>query len=112
MGWADFCGDPPPLAGGISQTGAKIWQYAPPDGESFACCAQRAEQALAAILAESRGDVLIVAHSGFNRALLWQWGVRPLAGLLAIKQAYACVNRLLFIERQGYLVQSVNECWI
>ena len=92
--------------------GEMIWQYAPPGGESFACCARRAEQALAAILAESQGDVLIVAHSGLNRALLWQWGVRPPAGLLAIEQAYGCVNRLSVEQEHGWLVQSTGECWI
>ena len=92
--------------------GEMIWQYAPPGGESFACCAQRAEQALSAIVAESQGDVLIVAHSGLNRALLWQWGVQPPAGLLAIKQAYGCINRLTFELEDGWLVQSVGECWI
>ena len=92
--------------------GQRIWQYAPPEGESFACCAERALQALAAILAESQGDVLIIAHSGLNRALLWQMGVRPPDGLLAIEQAYGCVDQLLYEQERGWLVQSVNERWI
>ena len=91
------------------QRGCDIWRYAAPGGESFAQCAHRAQAALAAIARVTVGDVLIVAHAGFNRALLWQWGVRPQAGLTAIAQDYGGLNRLRLSAAGEWRVEAVNE---
>ena len=92
-----------------AQRGLDIWHYRVPGGESFAQCAERAQKALAAIADDTNGDVLIVAHCGFNRALLWRLGVQPEGGVLAISQDYGALNRLKMGAAGFWRVETVNE---
>lgn len=89
--------------------GSDIWQYRPPGGESFANCAKRSQEALQAIAGETTGSVVLVAHSGFNRALLWQMGLRPLAGLLSIKQHYGGINELWLAADGSWQITTVDR---
>ena len=92
-----------------AERGRGLWHYMVPGGESFAQCAQRAQAALDAIIKETDGDVLIVAHCGFNRALLWHLGVRPAAGLLTIQQDYGALNRLKIDGNGRWRAAAINE---
>ncbi len=78
--------------------GRDLEHFAPPGGECFAQVAQRALAALRTILAESRGDIAVVAHAGVNRALLCRLTGRPLGELFDIPQSYCGV---ILLEAEG-----------
>lgn len=62
--------------------------FAPPGGESFKDCQDRALRALERVRAESRGNVIIMAHAGLNRCLISHLEGRRLGGLFGISQEY------------------------
>lgn len=66
----------------------------PPGGETLDQAAARARAALAALLAETEGDLALVAHSGLNRALLCALTGLPFARYREIPQPYLCINLL------------------
>ncbi|WP_434310537.1 DVU_1551 family NTP transferase [Hominifimenecus sp. rT4P-3] len=70
------------------ERGEHLAEFVPPGGESFRACQRRAAAAYRKILAESEGDVAIVAHAGWNRALLSFLTGRDLNHLLEIPQEY------------------------
>ena len=64
-----------------------------PGGESFADCERRARRAFEAIRNASRGNVIVMAHVGVNRALISGFEGRKLGDLLEIPQGYGQVYR-------------------
>ena len=68
--------------------GADMYRFRPPQGESFADCAKRAEKTWDKLRAESRGDILIIGHAGWFRTLICGWEKRKPAELLQIPFGY------------------------
>lgn len=81
------------------QRGLDFAAFAPPNGECFAECQQRALKALHTILVQTDGTVLIVAHAGWNRTLICSLRGIGLNELFTIPQPFGCVN--LLSEKQG-----------
>lgn len=80
----------------------------PPGGEPPADCLARSHAALARLLAETEGDVAVVAHAGVNRLLLCGLLGKPLDEFLTIPQPYGCVNALRF-DGTALTVERVAE---
>lgn len=92
--------------------GRDLAGFVPPGGESFAQMADRALLAWRAILRETEGAegaVLIVAHAGWNRALLCGLLGMPLQNLFMLAQDYGCVNRLSVAEDGFVRLCALNE---
>ena len=87
--------------------GVDIGYYCVPGGESFANCSSRVVAAFHEIMANSTGNVLIVAHAGVNRLLLCYMLGMPLANLFRISQDYGCLN-IVHCNNSVYHVQLVN----
>lgn len=73
------------------ERGRDIVYFCPPGGESFAACQKRAVAVYERISRESRGNVILLAHAGFNRALISWLENRKLKTLLEIPQEYGGV---------------------
>jgi len=76
-------------------------RYGIPGGEAPKDCVARALAALEGILADTEGDVAVVAHAGLNRLLLCHLLGQELKHYLEIPQPYGCVN--ILHEREGTL---------
>jgi probable phosphoglycerate mutase len=87
--------------------GADIAGFRPPGGESFRDLAGRAVPAFDKILHRARGDVLVVAHAGVNRAILCGLLGMPLANVFRLGQDYGCLN-LITLEKAEPQVRAVN----
>lgn len=73
------------------ERGRDIVYFKPPGGENFSSCQKRAVAVYERISRESRGNVILLAHAGFNRALISYLENRKLKQLLEIPQEYAGV---------------------
>jgi alpha-ribazole phosphatase len=89
--------------------GEDLEHYRPPGGESFADCGRRARRAMAEILAETHGDLLIVGHAGLNRTLLCHWCDAPMAELFRFRQDTGAVN-VIELAGTAARVALVNFC--
>lgn len=69
-------------------------KYIMPGGERPADCQERAIHALRRILAETEGDIAVVAHAGVNRLILCRLLGMGLKDFLSIRQPYGCINIL------------------
>ena len=69
-------------------------EYVMPGGERPADCRDRALNALLRILAETEGDIAVVAHAGVNRLILCDLLGLELREFLTIPQPYGCINCL------------------
>ncbi len=76
------------------QRGLDFAAFSPPNGESFAACQKRAEAVFREILTNSDGDITVVSHAGFNRALICSLCRIDLQKLFTIPQPFGCVNFL------------------
>ena len=76
------------------QRGLDFASFSPLHGESFAACQKRAEAVFHDISAQSYGDIAIVSHAGFNRALICSLCRIDLQKLFTIPQPFGCVNFL------------------
>lgn len=74
--------------------GLDFAEFSPPNGESFAECQKRAAEVFGDILRNSSGDIAIVSHAGFNRALICSLCGINLQKLFTIPQPFGCVNSL------------------
>ena len=74
--------------------GLDIVHFRPPEGESFLDCTFRVIPAFYETLTSTRGNILIVGHSGVNRIILSQALGRSLEHLFEIGQEYGCLNVL------------------
>lgn len=73
------------------ERGRQIATYPPPGGESFLECMERAKKVFENIRKNSRGNVILLSHAGFNRALISELEGRDLRRLLEIPQEYGGV---------------------
>lgn len=71
--------------------GKDMYYFRPPQGESFADCARRAEMTWDKLRAECRGDILVVGHAGWFRTLICGWEKWKKAELLRIPFGYGQV---------------------
>lgn len=77
------------------QRGLSFSTFSPPNGESFTDCQKRAETIFHFILNNfSEKNIVVVAHAGFNRALLSNLCKTDLNELFHIPQPFGCVNIL------------------
>lgn len=88
--------------------GKNILEYAPPMGESFSDCILRANSAFLKICSENNGNLLISAHGGINRGIIYLISKsngknQQYEGILDIPQPYACVNLILEENQEFYL---------
>lgn len=97
------------LPGQWEARGRDIAGYRPPGGESFAELQARAMPVLRR-LAKLAGDVLVVAHSGVNRALVCGLLGLPLAMVLRLGQDYACLNLIAAGDGGLELVRLNQPC--
>lgn len=74
--------------------GQALDTFRAPGGETFREVAARGLALLEQLAAAAAPNSLVVAHAGFNRALLCTLLGRPLDSLLQLPQPYGCVNRL------------------
>ena len=72
--------------------GRDMEHWRPPGGESFADCHERVHSALAGILENAAGEILVVGHAGVNRLILCDILGMPIANLHSLGQDYGCVN--------------------
>ena len=68
--------------------GEDMAHFAPPGGESFIKCQNRAREVFEQIQRKTRGNVLLLSHAGFNRALISTLEDRPLKDLMEISQEH------------------------
>ncbi|VVS91549.1 histidine phosphatase superfamily [Desulfoluna spongiiphila] len=88
------------------QRGDNLAGFRPPGGESFADLQERALPLLNRVASSARGNVLVVAHAGVNRAMLCGILGMPLGNLFSIAQDYACLNLLRY--KNTWTVKAMN----
>lgn len=93
------------------QRGIDFAGFTPPHGESFADCQQRAQTIFGNLLQNSDGDIAIVAHAGFNRALLCSLCRIDLQKLFTIPQPFGCVNFLLLQDGICSVLETGVGLW-
>jgi alpha-ribazole phosphatase len=77
-------------------------------GESFRDVQERVMQKLSRILADREGStILLLAHGGVNRVILFDALKLDLANLTRIDQSYGCINIIDYYE-SGPVVKLVN----
>ena len=82
--------------------GADMYDFRPPQGESFADCAGRARTTWNELRMKSRGDILVIGHAGWFRTLISGWEKRKKAELLQIPFGYGQVY-----ERKDYVFDAL-----
>ena len=80
--------------GEYERRGLDFAAFSPPRGESFSACQKRAAKALRYLLENTAGSIAVIAHAGFNRALICGLCNIDLQKLFAIPQPFGCVNIL------------------
>lgn len=81
--------------------GLDLVSYRPPEGESFADLQKRVVPVYREIIDSCDGDIIIVSHAGVNRVILCDLLGVPLDNLFNIKQEYACVNVINYLDKKG-----------
>lgn len=95
--------------------GLDFAEFSPPNGESFAACQKRAAEVFGDILRNSSGDIAVVSHAGFNRALICSLCSIDLQKLFTIPQPFGCVNHLSLengvcrVRKTGWTVWGNDE---
>ena len=89
------------------ERGKDITGYRPPGGESFHDLSRRVLPAFNKIALENSGNILMIAHAGVNRMILFHLLGKAIKDIFSIPQAYGCLN---IIDNQGkrLLVQEMN----
>jgi broad specificity phosphatase PhoE len=81
----------------------------PPGGESFAHAGARLIDSMKSLMADTQGDIAIIAHGGINRGALCQlMGMHP-DEVLTIDQPWGGINTLRMDEHGRFTVVSVGE---
>ena len=88
------------------QRGKDLINYKISGGENFIELQERAKTIFKEIQ-KKEGNILIVGHSGFNRALLCELLKIPINRLLTIKQNYGCCN-IVVEKNKGYYIKLIN----
>lgn len=89
------------------QRGLNFAAFSPPNGESFTDCQKRAEIIFRFILNHFAGNIAVVAHAGFNRALISSLCKTDLNELFQIPQPFGCVN-LLSVQGDTCTVEQIG----
>lgn len=95
--------------------GTDPMRFVPERGEYFADALSRFRSAVEQILAESSGDVAVVAHASVNRLLLCSLQKMSLNEIYSIRQPYGCINEILeengalHVKRTGYLPEEYPD---
>jgi probable phosphoglycerate mutase len=89
------------------QRGEDFSAHRPPGGENFSDLQHRVMPVFERLVAETKGNLLIVGHAGVNRVILCRLLGMPLNNLFCIGQDYAGIN---IIAPQGdrCLVKAMN----
>ncbi len=86
-----------------------IVHYRVPQGESLLDLEARIMPAIGRIVAEYRGEeVLVVAHGGANRVILLNAIGAPLSALFNIEQNYCCLNIIDYYADGATVVKLLN----
>ncbi len=93
--------------GDWSKRGASMVSYNDHGGESFRDMSERVVPFYDNIVEQSEGNILIVAHSGVNRAIVCHILGLPLAGLFRFGQDYGCLNIIQW-DRTAWQVSALN----
>lgn len=80
-----------------------------PGGEPPEACMHRALNALSRLLAETEGDIAVVAHAGLNRLLLTALARLPREDFLSLPQPYGCVNTIRCTDDGGCAVEQIGR---
>jgi len=83
----------------------------PPGGESFEDLSRRVVPVFETIAHESRGEVLVVAHSGVNRVIICHILGIPVGNLFRFGQDYCCLNRIIAKDGELHLDWLNMSCW-
>ena len=90
-----------------ARRGQKLGTYPPPGGESFAQAGGRMAGAVRDILAQSEGDIAVVAHGGVNRGWLCRLLGRSPNQVLALPQPWGGVTELC-VDAGGFSVLQLG----
>ncbi len=82
-----------------AKRGEDLEYFTPPKGESFHALAKRVRKAFDAIVLNTKGTILIVAHAGVNRMILSNVLGLAINDMFRIEQPYACINELTWNEQ-------------
>jgi len=74
--------------------GEDIFEYKTPEGESFHELQERAFKAFENIVENTKGDILIVAHSGVNKTIIAKMLGLNLQDCFNMKQEYCYINKI------------------
>lgn len=92
----------------FEKRGKEIFHYCVLGGESFSDCNKRVMKKFYEILAETTGNLLIVAHAGVNRLILCNILEKPLENFFQIPQGYGCFN-VIIQNCEKYEVTDINR---
>ena len=90
-----------------ARRGAHVEDFRPAGGESFPECEARAWKAFAGVLADSVGDVAVVAHAGVNRVLLRHMLQMDYRNLFCLRQDYGCLN-IIGCHGDAFIIRLLN----
>lgn len=88
--------------------GKDIINYKIKGAESFYECSIRVIIELEKILKNTKGDIVIVGHSGVNRIILCHLLKIDLKNLFNFKQDYGCINEII-IDEGGCYLNKLNK---
>lgn len=89
------------------QRGRDIVHFCPPAGESFLQCSQRVLSQWQRMMAEIKGNILIVGHAGVNRIILCHILGMPLENIFCLNQDYGCIN-IISYSKERFRVKALN----
>ncbi|WP_031513710.1 alpha-ribazole phosphatase [Desulfofalx alkaliphila] len=93
----------------FDQRGKDIFNFCPPDGESFKICSERVLAEYKNILQSTSGNILIVGHAGVNRIILCHLLGMPMENLFRIGQDYGCLNIISYLDKEKYSIKLLNQ---
>lgn len=91
----------------FKKRGENMASFAPPKGESFTQCQERAVEVFYDIVKSTNNNVVICTHAGFIRALLCKLLNKDLDYIFNIKQDYGCIN-VIKLQEDNISVEAIN----
>jgi len=92
---------------GFMNRGKDFAVHRPPGGENFHDLQCRVMPVIERLVAEMKGNLLIVGHAGVNRVILCRLLGMPLDNLFSMGQDYGGIN-IIVSQGDRYLVKAVN----
>ncbi len=84
--------------------------WTPEGGESMEDLRERCMELLQMVREEHKGEkVLLVGHGGINKAIILAALGHSTRNFNRIKQDNCCVNRIVAHDREGWIIESVND---